>query len=99
MAVPGEMTSGGAPSHRWFVAALLPFLGYFVLLLVCDLGRPQAWGAALTATPAGLLVSQVEAQSIAERAGLRPGDRLTSVHGRRLTSRLDWTAFELTVPL
>ncbi len=99
MAVPGQKDAAPAASHRWLVAALLPFLAYFLVLLVCDLRRPQDWGAALTVTPGGLLVSAVEPGSIAERAGLRAGDRLATVDGQTVSSRLDWIAFELTLPL
>jgi hypothetical protein len=97
MAVPSN--SASAAAHRWFVAALLPFVAYFALLLVCDVRRPQAWGTALSVTPGGLLVTAVDPQSIADRAGLRSGDQLAGVDGRPLTSRLDWIAFELTLPL
>jgi Protein kinase domain/PDZ domain len=99
MAVPGQKDSAPAASHRWLVAALLPFLGYFLVLLVCDLRRPQAWGAALTIAPGGLFVGAVDPGSIAGRAGLRAGDRVATVDGRTVSSRLDWTAFELSLSL
>ncbi len=99
MALPGPTDSAPAASYRWLVAFLLPFVAYFLLLLFCDLRRPDTWGAALTVTSDGLLVSAIDPGSIAERAGLRAGDRLASVDGRKMSSRLDWTAFELTLPL
>ena len=99
MAIPGPKDAAPAAAHRWLVAALLPFLAYFLVLLICDLRRPQDWGAALTVTPGALVVSAVEPGSVAKRAGLRVGDRLATVDGRTVSSRLDWIAFELTLPL
>jgi hypothetical protein len=99
MPAPDPGGSGPSGSHRWLIAALLPFVGYFLLLVVLDMRRPADWGAVLSVTPSGLLVSDVRPGSIADDAGLRPGDRLVRAEGRPLASRLDWTAFELTLDL
>jgi hypothetical protein len=94
---PGGPTS--ASPQRWLLLAALPFAAYFVLLLTCDLRRPVAWGALLSSGREGVVVLAVQPGSPADHAGLAAGDRLLRADSRDLRTRVDWTAFEMTLDL
>jgi serine protease Do len=55
---------------------------------VQDIGQQLAQTFGLT-TPHGALISSVEPQSPGERAGLKPGDVITSVNGRQIDHSYD----------
>jgi serine protease Do len=58
---------------------------------VQDLGQPLAQSFGLS-TPHGALISAVEPQSPGERAGLKPGDIITSVNGKNIDHSWDLPA-------
>ena len=58
---------------------------------VQDLSQPLALSFGLT-SPHGALISSVEPQSPGERAGLKPGDIITSVNGRNIEHSWDLPA-------
>jgi serine protease Do len=64
---------------------------------VQDIGQQLAQTFGL-ATPHGALVSQVEPQSPGERAGLKPGDVITSVNGRPIDHSYDLPAVISQLP-
>ena len=60
-------------------------------VVVQELGQPLAQSFGLV-TPHGALVSAVEPQGPGERAGLKPGDIITSVNGRNIDHSSDLPA-------
>ena len=64
---------------------------------VQDMGQPLAQSFGLS-TPHGALVSAVEPQSPGERAGLKPGDIITSVNGRNIDHSWDLPAVISQLP-
>src|ERR1700732_4534017 len=66
------------------------FLGYWALLVYCDVWRPSPLGLRLSAGAGHLLVDNVIAGGPAPLAGLRPGYRLASCDGHPIADRLDW---------
>jgi serine protease Do len=64
---------------------------------VQDLGQPLAQSFGLS-RPHGALVSAVEPQSPGERAGLKPGDIITSVNGRSIDHSWDLPAVISQLP-
>ncbi len=83
----------------WVIVCAASFLAYFLLLLYCDLWRPEPEGLALksAAGMTGLLVTAVSPDSPAARAGIRVGDMVLSADGRPLRSRLEWEAVQTDV--
>ena len=70
------------------------FVGYFLLLIRTDLGRPEAAGFTFTIDRSGMTIESVVPGSPAHAAGLQPGDRVLATAGRTIRNRLDWQAFE-----
>ena len=65
------------------------FLGYFVLLVYCDIWRPESPGFVKDSTADAMIVRRVAPLSPGDRAGLQPGDRIVSWDGRP-TRDLEW---------
>jgi serine/threonine-protein kinase len=88
---------GGAGGLRSLGVLLVgsAFLGYWALLVYCEVWRPTPFGARLSAeADGGVLVEGLVSRGPAERAGLRAGDRITSFEGHPIRGRLDWMAVE-----
>lgn len=83
----------------WVVPCAASFLGYFLLLLYCDIRRPVSEGMGLHSTggEAGLSVTRVSPGSPAARAGVQKGDRLLSADGYPVGSRMEWEAVQARV--
>ena len=75
----------------------LSFCGYYALLLVADLTRPEPLGLTLQIQRVGVVVRAVNADSPAARAGLAPGDRIVSANAHPTRSRLDWMSVEMNL--
>jgi len=83
------------PSPRpplWLVAVGGCFLLYFAVLITADILRPGPTGLFAWFGNDGAHVVGVAAGSAAERAGLQVGDRILTVAGRAIHTRLDWVA-------
>jgi tRNA A-37 threonylcarbamoyl transferase component Bud32 len=78
----------------WIYLWAASFLGYFSLLVWCDLWRPDADGLALVGGAAGLIIQGVGPGSAEARAGLRPGDEILVADGHPVDSRVAWMAVE-----
>lgn len=74
------------------------FLGYWALLVYCDVWRPSPFGLRLTEGDR-VLVDDVASGGPGERAGLRAGDRIASVDGYPIGGRLEWMAVEANLAI
>lgn len=84
------MQRRGAP--WWVLLCAAAFVGYYSLLVYCDLSRPEADGIAIDSGDTALSVRSVQAGLAGDRAGLRAGDRIVAIGGVRVDSRVDWMA-------
>lgn len=95
------MPSRAAP--WWMFALAASYLGYFCLLVYCDIRRPEPLFLLSSFEPTGAVLLRVPADSAAGQAGLRAGDELVEVEGHAIRSRSDWALAEanmrLDVPL
>jgi eukaryotic-like serine/threonine-protein kinase len=80
----------------WVFPCAAAFLGYFALLVYCDIRRPVREGMDLTSSAGGggLEAKEVEPGSPAERAGIRVGDRVLSADGHAVHSKSEWEAVQ-----
>ena len=69
------------------------FVGYWALLVYCDLWRPLPPGLILSFDAGRVAIVDVVPGSGAARAGLEPGD-LLSASGQSINGRLHWMAIE-----
>ena len=70
------------------------FLGYWTLLVYCDVWRPAPPGLSFQYAADGIHLADVVAGGPADRAGLRAGDRLLAVDNHPVSGRLDWMSVE-----
>jgi eukaryotic-like serine/threonine-protein kinase len=87
----------------WTLVIAASFLGYFALLVHCDLWRPEDEGLSCTFDGGRMAVSLVKPGSPAATAGLRPGDVIAAWNGQPIGDRFDWQAvtanYELDRPM
>jgi len=69
------------------------FVGYWTLLVFCDLSRPLPPGLILSFDAGRVAIVDVVPGSGAARAGLEPGDFL-SASGQSINGRLHWMAIQ-----
>ena len=82
----------GSGLRWWTLVGGVSFLLYFVLLVYCEVRRPEAPGFAIQF--GRNLIANVIPGSPGDRAGLRVGDTLVAVDGRPIRSVLDWRVVE-----
>ena len=80
----------------WVFPCAAAFLGYFALLLYCDIRRPIPEGMDVQPAPgrAGLVVTDVTPGSPAALAGIRRGDVVLSADRRPVESKSEWEAVQ-----
>jgi tRNA A-37 threonylcarbamoyl transferase component Bud32 len=79
------------------------FLGYFALLVYCDLWRPEDPGLLCAFDGDRMTASGVKPGSAGARAGVRPGDVIVTFNAQPIHDRFDWQAvtanYELDRPM
>ena len=70
------------------------FLGYWALLVYCEVWKPAPLGLFLSFDDSRVIVVDTVAGGPAQRAGLRAGDRIASADGHPIGGRLDWMTVE-----
>ena len=75
------------------------FLGYWALLVYCDVWRPSPLGLRLRFDVGRVIVVDTVPGRPAEGAGLRAGDRIASVDGHPIGGRLDWMTVEANLEI
>ena len=66
------------------------FLGYWALLVYCDVWRPSPLGLLLRFDVGRVIVVGTVPGAPAQQAGLRVGDHIAAVDGQPIIGRLDW---------
>ncbi|MGQ0733887.1 MAG: protein kinase domain-containing protein [Acidobacteriota bacterium] len=74
------------------------YLGYWALLLSCDLFRPAPFGMGLIDRD-HIVIREVVSGGQADKAGLKVGDRIAAVDGHLIRDRMDWMAVEANLTL
>ncbi len=73
----------------WLAGAAAAFIGYFSLLVYCDIVRPEYPGTRLDWIDGRAVVTALLPGSPADRAGVRPGDVIVSIDGHPIGHRMD----------
>jgi hypothetical protein len=83
----------------WVFPCAAAFLGYFALLVYCDIRRPVSEGLDLTSSAGrpGRAVKEVTPGSPAARVGIRVGDRILSADRHAVNSKSEWEAVQANV--
>jgi hypothetical protein len=75
------------------------FLGYWALLVYCDVWRPSPLGLLLRFDVGRVIVVDTVPGGPAQRAGFRAGDRIASFDGHPIGGRLDWMTVEANLEI
>jgi eukaryotic-like serine/threonine-protein kinase len=70
------------------------FFGYWALLVYCEMWRASPLGLPLRFDAGRVIVVDTVPGGPAQRAGVRAGDRIASVDGHPVGSRMDWVTVE-----
>jgi len=81
----------------WIHLCAASFLGYFGLMTFSMFYPPAMGIGGIENARDGLIVTRVDADSEAERAGVQPGDRLVAINGRRLRNLREERALSASV--
>ena len=87
---PVERRRASAGVRYGLAVAAVAYVGYLALLVTCDLLRVAPLGFVPRYQGGEVTLAQVQPFSIAERAGLRPGDRIRQANGQTLERGADW---------
>ena len=96
MSMAGESVTRARPPWWMFVLGAA-FVAYFSLLLHADLARAEPHGLEVQFVKTGVILPTVAPGSPADAAGLRDGDRVLTVDGREVGSRVEWQVIEANV--
>ena len=87
----------------WILVAGGSFVGYFTLLMYCDLIRPVNPGFEADPVGGAVVVTEVQSSTPASEAGIARGDRLIAVNGVTVVDSDAWGGlsgiYELGVPM
>jgi hypothetical protein len=72
------------------VVAAVAYIAYVALLVTCDLRRVAPLGFAVRFANGAVTIPAIDQDSIAARAGLLVGDRITQANGQELQGQADW---------
>ena len=81
----------------WMFVLAASFIAYFALLIYCDFWGPQPLGVLAEFSSGYKIVRAVFPNSPAERAGLKPGDRVLGVDDRKIRNLFDWTRIRINL--
>ena len=100
---PGRQRADHVSGSRvpwWIHLVAGSFIGYFGLIIFSVYYRPLTDGLLVRTLGAdNLIVASVSAGSDADRAGVRPGDRVEAIDGARLRTLRDYLAFNASASL
>ena len=83
----GGLRSPAPRPQLWLVGLAGSFCAYFLLLVYCDIARPENAGFVTNPSSDGSIeVIAITPDSSAARSGMRVGDRILSINGARIAS-------------